>query len=195
MLDAGCGHGNFVLDELEGKFGEIIGIDTGHGTTHKNNSVNRVVEGDLELLPFPDHSFDLVISLWVLEHIARPEKVFSEIYRVLKPGGHYAFVTPNAKSILLLIRRLLSHKTAEKITGRLYGRSHHDIFPVLYRANSIARLKKLAVDNQFSVEVLQTNFDPSFTSFGSVTYRLSGIMRFFPASFADVHIAGILKKK
>jgi ubiquinone/menaquinone biosynthesis C-methylase UbiE len=39
-------------------------------------------------LPFPDHSFDVVWSNYVLEHVAEPETMLSEIMRVLKPGGH-----------------------------------------------------------------------------------------------------------
>jgi ubiquinone/menaquinone biosynthesis C-methylase UbiE len=195
VLDAGCGHGNFVLDELQGTFGEIIGIDTGHDTTFKNDSVDHVVEGSLETLPFPDQSFDAVISLWVLEHITDPKKVFAEIFRILKPGGVFAFVTPHALSLLVMARRLLSHTTAQKITGKLYGRDYHDIFPVVYRTNSVSQIKKLARANKFTVEFLKTNFDPSYTSFGESTYRLSEVMRFLPFSLGKVHVVGILRKE
>lgn len=44
-------------------------------------------------LPFPDESFDvLVTTKYIMEHISEPEKVVSEFYRVLKPGGE-AYVT------------------------------------------------------------------------------------------------------
>lgn len=54
-----------------------------------------VVGGVGEDLPFPDASFDLVISSNVLEHVDNPQKVIDESVRVLKPGGHIVIVVPN----------------------------------------------------------------------------------------------------
>jgi ubiquinone/menaquinone biosynthesis C-methylase UbiE len=45
------------------------------------------VEGEVESLPFPDASFDVVISNGVIDLISDKEAVFSEIARVLRPGG------------------------------------------------------------------------------------------------------------
>jgi ubiquinone/menaquinone biosynthesis C-methylase UbiE len=41
-----------------------------------------------EQLPFPDRTFDLVMSVAVLEHVRRPEVYLREAFRVLRPGGH-----------------------------------------------------------------------------------------------------------
>jgi len=49
---------------------------------------------DLQDLSFPDGMFDLVITQDVLEHVDNPEKAFSEIFRVLKPGGYHIFTIP-----------------------------------------------------------------------------------------------------
>ena len=49
---------------------------------------------NLEALTFPDQSFDLVITQDVLEHVFRPRRVFSEVARVLKPGGAHIFTVP-----------------------------------------------------------------------------------------------------
>jgi SAM-dependent methyltransferase len=49
---------------------------------------------DLQCLTFPSHSFDLVISSDVLEHVRRPREAFSELYRVLRPGGAHIFTVP-----------------------------------------------------------------------------------------------------
>ena len=45
------------------------------------------VEGEIERLPFPDASFDVVISNGVIDLVPDKEAVFSEIHRVLVPGG------------------------------------------------------------------------------------------------------------
>ena len=49
---------------------------------------------DLHDLPFPDGSFDAVIAVAVLEHVADPFRCASEITRVLRPGGYVYSVTP-----------------------------------------------------------------------------------------------------
>lgn len=49
---------------------------------------------DLQALEFPDNVFDLVVSQDVFEHVAEPGKAFSEVARVLKPGGSHIFTIP-----------------------------------------------------------------------------------------------------
>lgn len=48
-----------------------------------------------ETLPFPDESFDLVVSIAVLEHVKDVQSVLDETYRVLRPGGYAYFEIPN----------------------------------------------------------------------------------------------------
>jgi len=55
----------------------------------------RIVEAKGEELPFPDASFDVVYSAYVLEHTQDPKRVLSEALRVLKPGGLLHFELPN----------------------------------------------------------------------------------------------------
>lgn len=49
---------------------------------------------DLQCLTFPSESFDVVISSETMEHVRRPWQGFSEVHRVLKPGGFYVFTVP-----------------------------------------------------------------------------------------------------
>ena len=49
---------------------------------------------NLEQLTFPDNTFDIFITQDVMEHVLDPEAAFSEIARVLKPGGIHAFTVP-----------------------------------------------------------------------------------------------------
>ncbi len=49
---------------------------------------------NLENLTYPNHNFDLVITSDIFEHIRQPWRAFSEIWRILKPGGYHIFTIP-----------------------------------------------------------------------------------------------------
>ena len=99
VLDLGSGAGNdcFVARTLAGETGKVIGLDFTEEMirkAHQNlakagfNNIN-FVKGDIEEMPLPDSSFDVVISNCVLNLVPDKQKAFSEIFRVLKPEGHF----------------------------------------------------------------------------------------------------------
>src|SRR6266576_3801216 len=65
-----------------------------------------VVRGVGERMPFVDESFDLIVCLWVLEHLKDPVEAFREVRRVLRPRGHFVFVTPNMRNPLMVANRI-----------------------------------------------------------------------------------------
>lgn len=89
VLDLGCGAGMLAL--LKRKGVTLTGIDLSSECAHaaKRNGYDSTVTGLLSKLPFPDNSFDYVVSLDVIGHVPFEEKdaVLSEIKRVLRPGG------------------------------------------------------------------------------------------------------------
>jgi SAM-dependent methyltransferase len=91
LLDLGCGGG---WDFLAG-FDPVVGLDLSYSSVQQAAQVyGRTVQGNLTRLPFPENSFDFVVSRDVLGHIPAPfkDEVIAEMYRVLKPGGravHY----------------------------------------------------------------------------------------------------------
>jgi SAM-dependent methyltransferase len=66
---------------------------------------------NLEQQTFADNSFDLVVSLDVMEHVFAPWKVYQEIYRTLRPGGFYLHTFPIGKGVVK------SHKPRAELNG------------------------------------------------------------------------------
>ncbi len=199
VLDAGCGNGNWVVDELSGsgRIRKTVGVDISKKAISKNTSLDSIVIADLHQLPFRRNSFDAALSLWSLEHSSDPEKVLQEINRVLKPGGYIAFVTPNKHFVLIRIKRFidrLNHKSSKRLVTKLYGRQERDIFTTYYRANDVSEVRKLAKKNGFKVKVLRENFDPSYTSFNRFTYWLTLMASKIETSLFRPHLVGLLQK-
>lgn len=100
VIDLGSGAGNdcFVARHETGVEGKVIGIDftpsmiqKARGNAEKlgfNNVEFR--EGDIDDMPVNENVADVVVSNCVLNLVPNKEKVINEIYRVLKPGGHFS---------------------------------------------------------------------------------------------------------
>lgn len=99
VLDLGSGAGNdcFVAGAIVGETGKVTGLDMTEQMVSKargncarlNYSNVEFVVGDIESMPFDDNLFDVVISNCVLNLVPDKLKAFREIFRVLKPGGHF----------------------------------------------------------------------------------------------------------
>jgi arsenite methyltransferase len=97
VLDLGSGAGtdSLVAAQMVGSSGSVTGIDMTPEMLAKARTAAQelgatnveFVEGEIEHLPFPDGSFDVVISNGVIDLVPDKDAVFSEIYRVLAPGG------------------------------------------------------------------------------------------------------------
>ena len=95
VLVDGCGLGMY-LEKLAQRSPRAIGLDIEFDrTVEARTRAEGVVCGDGTLLPFPDGSFDLVLSHEVLEHIPDDARAVREIVRVLKTGGRLALFCPN----------------------------------------------------------------------------------------------------
>jgi ubiquinone/menaquinone biosynthesis C-methylase UbiE len=92
VLDIGCGNSpfKFLLDKSKAGY---TGIDIENATKFDYYNPNKVIF-DGENIPFADESFDNIISTEVLEHIENPEKIISEMHRVLKQGGEAIITIP-----------------------------------------------------------------------------------------------------
>ena len=97
VLDLGSGAGtdSLVAVQMVGSEGSVTGIDMTAEMLEKARAAAielgadnvEFVEGEVERLPFADGSFDVVISNGVIDLVPDKDAVFSEIHRVLRPGG------------------------------------------------------------------------------------------------------------
>ncbi len=100
VLDLGSGAGNdcFVAREIVGSTGKIIGVDMtpimikkARENAEKLNFNNVEFRyGEIEDLPVNDCTIDVVVSNCVLNLVPNKEKAFQEMYRVIKPQGHFS---------------------------------------------------------------------------------------------------------
>lgn len=141
VLDAGCGSGAFKY-ELRDRAKFFAGCDVSDDVA-RNSNVSAAAFSDLGDLAFASESFDLVFSRYVFEHLDKPERVFAEFARVLKPGGKLVVLTPNKRHYVALLSRLTPHFFHEQV-GRLRGNAAHDLFPTRYIANSKADLERFS---------------------------------------------------
>jgi SAM-dependent methyltransferase len=97
-LDVGSSSG-IMTAQITPLFGRTIGLDydvTALGTiAPQDRALVDFLRGDAMCLPFPDQCVDAVICAQVYEHVPDDVQLFSEIYRVLKPGGLVFFSGPN----------------------------------------------------------------------------------------------------
>jgi SAM-dependent methyltransferase len=102
VLDVGAGQGGCLI-ELLARGADAVGVEPFDEFAEVARlrldaagfDRQRLVQSRGEELPFPDDSFDYAISLQVLEHVADPGAILTELYRVLKPGARVFIACEN----------------------------------------------------------------------------------------------------
>lgn len=131
VLDVGCGDGG-LLETIRPQ-AHYTGVDISPTQltafrkllrATKKNSV-RLVQADVTKLPFADNSFDVAFACDVLEHVLEPEKVLTEIDRVVKDNGYVIFSIPNER--LLQFARLVTFRFPLRSPDHLYSLGVSDV--------------------------------------------------------------------
>jgi 2-polyprenyl-3-methyl-5-hydroxy-6-metoxy-1,4-benzoquinol methylase len=103
VLECGIGPGN-LLSLMSKWFPEakLYGLDIDFQLIRQARQANNnkgLLTASAEALPFQEGTFDLVVSLHMVEHLPDPENFLAETSRVLRPGGILAIATPNPEGI------------------------------------------------------------------------------------------------
>ncbi len=141
VIDLGSGAGNdcFIARKATGEKGKVIGIDFTEAMIAKARANAEKVgfnnvefrQGDIEKMPVTANVADVVVSNCVLNLVPNKDNVFKEIFRVLKPGGHFSI------SDVVLAGNLPDkmRNVAEMYAGCISGAIQKDHYMALIKAN------------------------------------------------------------
>jgi SAM-dependent methyltransferase len=195
VLDLGCGRTG-GMERFWHEARTAVGIDPDLASLAARKGGMPVLQADGEKLPFANETFDMVVSVWVVEHLAEPRKVFAEVARVLKPLGHFIFLTPNALNPLVMGNRVgqLAPRLQKQLVANVYGRDGSDTFAVRYRANTSWRLKQMATATGFAVAEMKVMTDPTYLAFNALMFKAAMFSdRLLPRGMG-VHLLGDLQR-
>lgn len=184
VIDLGSGAGNdaFVARREVGDRGRVIGIDFTPAMIDKaranadkvgfNNVEFR--QGDIEKMPVTSSVADVVVSNCVLNLVPNKDGVFKEIFRVLKPGGHFSI------SDIVLEGQLPNNlrTAAEMYAGCVSGAIQKEVYMELITINGFRNLavqkeKKIIVPDDILSNYLSAEEISSFKNSGTGIYSIT----------------------
>ncbi|MGN6178221.1 MAG: arsenite methyltransferase [Mucilaginibacter sp.] len=167
VIDLGSGAGNdaFVARAETGESGKVIGIDfTEAMITQARSNAEKLgynnVEfrfGDIEKMPVTAGVADVVVSNCVLNLVPNKDGVFKEIFRVLKPGGHFSI----SDIVLVGDLPLALKETAEMYAGCVSGAIQKQVYLELINVNGFTNIT-LQKEKQIIIpdDILSAYLDP-----------------------------------
>ena len=165
VVDLGSGAGNdcFVARSIVGDNGRVIGIDMTEAMINKANANNAKLGftnvefrlGDIEHMPLESDVADVVVSNCVLNLVPDKPKAFAEMFRVTKPGGHFAISD-------IVLRGTLPpklQKDAAMYAGCVAGAIQKDEYLGLLESSGFTKIsvpkdREIVLPNEFLLEYL-----------------------------------------
>ncbi|GAB4092925.1 arsenite methyltransferase [Flaviaesturariibacter terrae] len=184
VIDLGSGAGNdcFIARHEAGEEGRVIGIDFTPAMIDKarSNAAARGFanvefrQGDIEHMPVADNTADVVVSNCVLNLVPNKAGVFADIFRVLKPGGHFSI------SDIVLVGELPEaiRAAAELYAGCVAGAIQKEAYLGLVSAQGFANIslqkeKRIVVPDDILQQYLSPVELQSFRDSGTGIYSIT----------------------
>jgi Methylase involved in ubiquinone/menaquinone biosynthesis len=184
VLDLGSGAGNdcFVARHETGEMGRVIGIDFTPAMVEKARANAAKMGfanvefrlGDIEHMPVDHNTVDVVVSNCVLNLVPNKERAISEIYRVLKPSGHFSI------SDVVLVGDLPEkiQNAAEMYAGCVSGAIQKDdylatIDRVGFKSITIQKQKQIVVPDDILASYLSSEGIANFKKSGTGIYSIT----------------------
>ena len=167
VLDVACGTGNLAIPLA--KLGCVVtGVDIASNLiaqARERAAIEDVTaifeEGDAEALPYPDATFDVVVTMFGAMFAPRPEVVATELARVLKPGGRLAMANWNPASFTGTMFKL----------GSLHVPPPQGIAPpILWGDEATVRKRLSGGFKDVQTELIPIDFDLPVNPAGAVTF-------------------------
>lgn len=172
ILDVGCGRTFPLAEKWLATGARVFGLDPVIDDSCLPLGVTGVKSG-AEKVDLPDEIFDLIVSCAVLEHLEFPQVVFSEFYRLLKPGGRVVLLAPSKYDYVSLAAKLIPNRFHGEVVNATEGRAEEDTFPTFYRANSRKQLQTLAEVTGFTLGQIQyLDQSPYALKFNPILYKI-----------------------
>jgi len=192
ILEVCCGQGRvtqFIAQQVGD--GHVTGIDISAAMIEAAQRRPGVTElpltfqqADARQLPFPNHSFDRVYSMFSLEIVPEAERALAEMIRVLRPDGRFYNVDCDFRGMMIdsdmpaLTKRIVAHFEEVGSNGTL-------VFSLP------RRLKDLGIHQVHVEGYLDLSYDEEFAKGPAFEYALTRLI-FLEPVIADAQIAGIL---
>lgn len=142
LLDVGCGNAvNPTLAPIYEIAREVHGVDTCPGVL-SHNGLDRRWHSAFENAPIPDSAYDMAIAYNVLEHVRTASPFLRRVHQVLRPGGSFWALTPNAYHPFAYLSRSLEVLGLKPWFAR-HNSAVND-YPAYYRLNSQAAIARPA---------------------------------------------------
>jgi 2-polyprenyl-3-methyl-5-hydroxy-6-metoxy-1,4-benzoquinol methylase len=162
VLEAGCGAGRFTEILLQLPAASLTSTDLSSAVEPNQQNCpqsprHRIIQCDINRLPFAPQQYDLVLCLGVIQHTRSPERTLTDLYRQLRPGGwlvidHYTHsLSLYTRFAELLLRPIL--KRLAPASGVAATKSLTKVFFPLHRAARDSR----------GLQMLLSRFSPLLT--------------------------------
>jgi SAM-dependent methyltransferase len=190
ILDVGCGTGANLL--MLSRYGDAEGVDVSEDALAfcRERGLADVRQGAGEELPYDDNTFDLVTAFDVVEHMDDDLAGLSEMYRVLRPGGHVLLFVPTFMFLWGLQDEVSNHRRRYRLPElrRVLEQAGFEIerstyanitffLPILL-VRKLMRLTGTKTDSENSINVSALN-----GVFGSLFGTESAILRYMNLPF------------